>query len=159
MSEGRRVLYKCRRQGRLFCLLLCVLAGLASQAQSPATTTVSDTVYRADGTNFQHRKWASCSLGNEERDSRDGRSVIGRACAQCRRRTSEHLLFRDVPTERRHREDRILVSRNDVSDQRCGSTDHASFGKFRGASGDEAVCRCGCRNQGKRHSGGSSQRR
>ena len=40
----------CRRKRRLFCLLLCVLAGLASQAQSPATTTISDTVYRADGT-------------------------------------------------------------------------------------------------------------
>src|SRR5205814_605396 len=50
MSEGRNVLYKCRLQGRLFCLLLCVLAGLVSQAQSPVTTTVSDTVYRADGT-------------------------------------------------------------------------------------------------------------
>ena len=50
MSEGRNIFYKCRRQGRLFCLLLCVLAGLASQAQSPATTTISDTVYRADGT-------------------------------------------------------------------------------------------------------------
>src|SRR5881394_631004 len=50
MSEGRNVLYKCRLQGRLFCLLLCVLAGLVSQAQSPATTTISDTVYRADGT-------------------------------------------------------------------------------------------------------------
>src|SRR5437879_6552764 len=50
MSEGRNVLYKCRLQGRLFCLLLCVLAGLVSQAQSPVTTTISDTVYRADGT-------------------------------------------------------------------------------------------------------------
>jgi hypothetical protein len=50
MSEGRNVLYNCRRQGRLFCLLLCVLVGLTSQAQSPATTTISDTVYRADGT-------------------------------------------------------------------------------------------------------------
>src|SRR5438445_4726507 len=50
MSEGRNIFYKCRRQGRLFCLLLCVLAGLASQAQSPATTTITDTVYRADGT-------------------------------------------------------------------------------------------------------------
>jgi hypothetical protein len=44
MSEGSNVLYKCRLQGRLF-LLLCVLAGLASQAQSPATTTISDTIY------------------------------------------------------------------------------------------------------------------
>src|SRR5207253_7160310 len=50
MSEGRNVLYKCRLQGRLFCLLLCVLAGLGLQAQSPVTTTISDTVYRADGT-------------------------------------------------------------------------------------------------------------
>jgi len=44
------MLDQCRRQRRLFCLLLCVLAELASQAQSPATTTISDTVYRADGT-------------------------------------------------------------------------------------------------------------
>jgi hypothetical protein len=44
------MLDQCRRQRRLFCLRLCVLAELASQAQSPATTTISDTVYRADGT-------------------------------------------------------------------------------------------------------------
>src|SRR5437667_12858129 len=37
-------------KGGFFCLLLCVLAGLVSQAQSPVTTTISDTVYRADGT-------------------------------------------------------------------------------------------------------------
>ncbi|HEV2714766.1 MAG TPA: hypothetical protein VGU64_05840, partial [Terriglobales bacterium] len=50
MSEGGNMLDHCRRKRRLFCLLLCVLAGLASQAQSPGTTTISDTVYRADGT-------------------------------------------------------------------------------------------------------------
>src|SRR5205823_9620093 len=50
MSKGGNMLDHCRRSSDLFCLLLCVLAGLVSQAQSPATTTISDTVYRADGT-------------------------------------------------------------------------------------------------------------
>ncbi len=40
-----------RSQGRLFYLLLFVLAALrVSQAQTPATTTISDVVFRADGT-------------------------------------------------------------------------------------------------------------
>jgi hypothetical protein len=40
----------CRPAGRLFCLLLAVAAAwTGSQAQSPPTTTVSDVVYRADG--------------------------------------------------------------------------------------------------------------
>jgi hypothetical protein len=44
MFEGRRL------KGRLFYLLLAmVLTTRGTQAQSPATTTVSDTVYRADG--------------------------------------------------------------------------------------------------------------
>jgi hypothetical protein len=43
MLEVRRPL------GRLFYLVLPVLMGLVSQAQAPATTTVSDIVYRADG--------------------------------------------------------------------------------------------------------------
>jgi hypothetical protein len=42
MFEVRRPL------GRLFCLLLPLLMALVSQAQGPATTTVSDVVYRAD---------------------------------------------------------------------------------------------------------------
>src|SRR5437867_12558046 len=50
MSEGRNVLYKCRLQGRLFCLLLCVLAGLVSHAGPPVTATISDAGVRADGT-------------------------------------------------------------------------------------------------------------
>jgi len=37
-------------KGGFFVCCFCVLAGLVSQAQSPATTTISDTVYRADGT-------------------------------------------------------------------------------------------------------------
>jgi hypothetical protein len=45
MFDARRPL------GRLFCLLLLVLAALqVSQAQNPATTTINDIVYRADGT-------------------------------------------------------------------------------------------------------------
>ena len=45
MFEARRLL------GRLFYLLLSVLVALvSSQAQAPATTTISDVVYRADGT-------------------------------------------------------------------------------------------------------------
>jgi hypothetical protein len=41
----------CRPLGRPFCLLFLVLAALhVSQAQTPATTTISDIVYRADGT-------------------------------------------------------------------------------------------------------------
>jgi len=45
MFDARRPL------GRLFCLLLLVLAALqVSQAQTPATTTINDIVYRADGT-------------------------------------------------------------------------------------------------------------
>lgn len=40
-----------RRQWRLFCFMACVmLAGVPCTAQTPALTTVSDTVYRADGT-------------------------------------------------------------------------------------------------------------
>ncbi len=40
-----------RPVGRLFCLLMSVTAMLAvSQAQGPATTTINDVVYRADGT-------------------------------------------------------------------------------------------------------------
>src|SRR5579872_985933 len=39
----------CRPMGRLFYLLLILAAGVAAQGQGPATTTISDTVYRADG--------------------------------------------------------------------------------------------------------------
>jgi len=131
MSEGRNVLYKCRRQGRLFCLLLCVLVGITSQAQSPATTTISDTVYRADGTpaagtlliswpTFSTAAGQAVASGTKS-VTWDGRGVIGRTCAQCRRRTSEHVLHRRISTKRRHREDRILVSRNTVSDHRVAA--------------------------------------
>jgi len=43
------MLYGNRRSGRLFLLLLCVLAEIVT-AQTPSTTTVVDTVYRADDT-------------------------------------------------------------------------------------------------------------
>ena len=43
------MLYGSRRAWRLFLLLLCAAASVLS-AQTPPTTTVSDTVYRADGT-------------------------------------------------------------------------------------------------------------
>ena len=42
------MLFASRRSGRLFLLLVCALAEFAS-AQTPPMTTVSDTVYRADG--------------------------------------------------------------------------------------------------------------
>ena len=44
MFEGRRPM------GRLFYLLLAIVMTIPNaQAQGPATTTISDTVYRADG--------------------------------------------------------------------------------------------------------------
>jgi trimeric autotransporter adhesin len=44
------MLDKCRPIGRLFYLPLAIaMMAAGTQAQGPATTTVSDTVYRADG--------------------------------------------------------------------------------------------------------------
>jgi trimeric autotransporter adhesin len=39
-----------RPMGRLFYLLVTLAIGLAALGQTPATTTISDIVYRADGT-------------------------------------------------------------------------------------------------------------
>src|SRR5216684_966750 len=51
MSKGG-VMFDARRPlGWIFCWLLLVLAALqVSRAQTPATTTINDIVYRADGT-------------------------------------------------------------------------------------------------------------
>ena len=43
---------RCRRAGRLFCWLL-VLAALGAKGSTPAMTTISDVLYRADGTPAQ----------------------------------------------------------------------------------------------------------
>ncbi len=154
MSEGRNVLYKCRLQGRLFCLLLCVLAGLVSQAQSPATTTISDTVYRADGTPAAGTlliSWPTFSTASGQAVASGTKSVtLG---------TGGALSVALVPNAGAAPTNTFYTVVYQLSDDRCGSTDHARFRKFGGASGDEAVCRRGCRKQGKRLGGGPSQRR
>ena len=43
------MLHAGRRNRRLFCLALCAFAAIRAAGQGPALTTVSDTVYRADG--------------------------------------------------------------------------------------------------------------
>src|SRR6059058_71865 len=169
MSEGRNVLYKCRLQGRLFCLLLCVLAGLVSQAQSPATTTISDTVYRADGTPAAGTlliSWPTFSTASGQAVASGTKSVTlgtggslsvalvpnaGAAPANTFYTVVYQLIDGTVKTE--------FWSVGTTSPTTVGSTDHARFRKFGGASGDEAVCRRGCRKQGNRLGGGPSQPR
>jgi trimeric autotransporter adhesin len=51
MSKGGLMFEARRPPGRFFCLLLSVLVACGvSHGQTPATTTISDVVYRADGT-------------------------------------------------------------------------------------------------------------
>ena len=71
--------------GWLFYLLLT--AAVSSAQTSPTTTTVSDTVFRADGTSWRHAfdfmadiqysSGAVCGGGKKERDPGDGWRVIG----------------------------------------------------------------------------------
>ena len=104
MFDARRPL------GWLFYLLLSVVALLgASVGQTPATTTISDIVYRADGTlaggtlliswpDVQHLGRAVGGRGEEERNPGAGRCVVGGIGSEHGREPGRHVLHRRLST-------------------------------------------------------------
>ena len=99
-----------RPWGRLFYLLAIVLAlPGALWSQTPATTTVSDFVYRADGSlaggtlfdlvaDFQHGWGTDCSGGKKECDFGAGRHIVGSSGPKHERGTGQIFLHSGVPT-------------------------------------------------------------
>src|ERR1700685_1883218 len=168
-----------RPMGRLFFLVLAMIAELAGLAalvnllslggvvraaapmpqNGPASTTVSDTVYRADGTPAQGTliiTWPAfiTASGAAVGGGKPGRDAGVEWCAErgagskCGRKSGERILHGGVSAERWNVDDGILAGADDVAGRFGAGADDSGIGDG-GATGVDAVCEHGAGDEGE----------